>query len=70
MLAIGGTWTFVTALAVVGALWHTPLDDLGSIALSIGPGREDLPSSMPLQPAAPISGVDRRLGSELRGPGR
>lgn len=36
MLAIGGTWTFVTALAVVGALWHTPLDDLGSIALSIG----------------------------------
>jgi hypothetical protein len=36
MLVIGGTWTFVTALAVVGALWHTPLDDVGSILLSTG----------------------------------
>ena len=24
------------ALAVVGALWHTPLDALGSVLLSIG----------------------------------
>jgi hypothetical protein len=33
---ISVAWTLLTALAVVGALWHTPLDDLGSILLSIG----------------------------------
>jgi membrane-associated phospholipid phosphatase len=33
---ISGAWTLLMALAVVGALWHTPLDDLGSILLSIG----------------------------------
>ena len=35
-LVIGGAWTLSTALAVVGALWHTPLDVLGSLLLSIG----------------------------------
>ena len=35
-LVIGATWVLVVALAVVGALWHTPLDDLGSILLSTG----------------------------------
>ena len=34
--AISGAWTLLMALAVVGALWHTPLDDLGSILLSVG----------------------------------
>ena len=33
---ISGAWTLLMALAVVGALWHTPLDDLGAILLSIG----------------------------------
>lgn len=33
---LGGAWTLLTALAVVGALWHTPLDDLGSLLLSAG----------------------------------
>lgn len=36
LVVIGGTWTVVTALAVVGALWHTPLDDIGSILLATG----------------------------------
>jgi hypothetical protein len=35
-LVIGGAWTMLTALAVVGALWHTPLDVIGSMLLSIG----------------------------------
>ena len=33
---IGVGWTLSMALAVVGALWHTQLDDLGSILLSTG----------------------------------
>jgi hypothetical protein len=33
---VGSSWTLLTAIAVVGALWHTPLDDLGSVLLSIG----------------------------------
>lgn len=36
VLVIGAAWTLVMALAVVGAQWHTPLDDLGSILLSVG----------------------------------
>jgi membrane-associated phospholipid phosphatase len=35
-LVIGAVWTLLMALAVVGALWHTPLDALGSILLSVG----------------------------------
>jgi hypothetical protein len=33
---ISCVWTLLTALAVVGALWHTPLDDIGSVLLSVG----------------------------------
>jgi hypothetical protein len=36
VLVVGAAWTLLTALAVVGALWHTPLDDLGSMLLSVG----------------------------------
>ena len=32
----GGGWTFLMSLAVVGAFWHTPLDVIGSIFLSVG----------------------------------
>jgi membrane-associated phospholipid phosphatase len=35
-LVLGAAWTLLMSLAVVGALWHTPLDDLGSILLSVG----------------------------------
>ena len=35
-LVIGAAWTLLMALAVIGALWHTPLDDLGSMLLSVG----------------------------------
>ena len=35
-LVIGVAWVLLMSLAVVGALWHTPLDALGSILLSVG----------------------------------
>jgi membrane-associated phospholipid phosphatase len=35
-LAIGVAWVLLTSLSVVGALWHTPLDAVGSVLLSVG----------------------------------
>ena len=35
-LGVGVAWVLLMSLAVVGALWHTPLDALGSILLSVG----------------------------------
>lgn len=34
--AIGAGWTLLMSVVVVGALWHTPLDDIGSVLLSVG----------------------------------
>ncbi len=35
-LVLGVAWTLLISLAVVGAYWHTPLDAVGSILLSVG----------------------------------
>ena len=35
-VAIGVAWVLLITLAVVGAHWHTPMDALGSILLSVG----------------------------------
>ncbi|MCI4337576.1 MAG: phosphatase PAP2 family protein [Thermoplasmata archaeon] len=35
-LVVGVVWTLLMSLAVIGAQWHTPLDALGSIFLSVG----------------------------------
>jgi membrane-associated phospholipid phosphatase len=35
-LVLGIAWTLLMSMAVIGALWHTPLDAIGSILLSIG----------------------------------
>jgi membrane-associated phospholipid phosphatase len=35
-LVLGVTWALLMSLAVVGAQWHTPLDAVGSILLSVG----------------------------------
>ncbi len=35
-LMIGVAWVLLMSLAVVGAHWHTPLDAVGSILLSVG----------------------------------
>jgi hypothetical protein len=34
--AFGTAWAILMSLAVVGAIWHTPLDCLGSFLLSVG----------------------------------
>ena len=34
--AFAATWTFLMSVAVVGAFWHTPLDAIGSVLLSVG----------------------------------
>jgi hypothetical protein len=34
--AFGAAWTCLMSAAVVGAIWHTPLDCVGSVLLSIG----------------------------------
>lgn len=36
VLVLGIAWTVLMSLAVVGARWHTPLDAVGSILLSVG----------------------------------
>ena len=36
MFVFGVAWTLLMSLAVVGARWHTPLDAVGSILLSVG----------------------------------
>ena len=33
---LGAAWTALMSLAVVSALWHTPLDVIGSVLLSVG----------------------------------
>jgi membrane-associated phospholipid phosphatase len=34
--ALGAAWVMLISLAVVGGLWHTPLDVIGSLLLSVG----------------------------------
>ena len=36
VLVLGIVWTVLMSLAVVGAHWHTPVDAVGSILLSVG----------------------------------
>jgi membrane-associated phospholipid phosphatase len=36
VLVCGVVWTLLMSLAVVGAQWHTPLDAVGSVLLSVG----------------------------------
>jgi membrane-associated phospholipid phosphatase len=35
-LVLGVEWVLLMSLAVVGAHWHTPLDAIGSVLLSVG----------------------------------
>ena len=36
VFGLGVAWTLLISAAVVGAHWHTPLDAVGSILLSVG----------------------------------
>jgi membrane-associated phospholipid phosphatase len=57
---LGAGWTLLMSIAVVGAFWHTPLDDVGSIFLSVGVVTAGaailgpLPARRPPMPVAPV----------------
>jgi hypothetical protein len=51
----GAAWTLLMSAAVVGAIWHTPLDCIGSVLLSLGVVTAGAaiyqPKPAPIQPA-------------------
>ncbi len=61
----GAAWTLLMSAAVVGAIWHTPLDCVGSILLSLGvvtAGAAILqpkPVPIPPAPAEPVRVMGR-----------
>jgi hypothetical protein len=56
----GTAWTFLMSAAVVGAIWHTPLDAVGSVLLSLGVVTagaaiyQPKPAPTPPAPAEPV----------------
>jgi membrane-associated phospholipid phosphatase len=57
---LGAAWTLLMSIAVVGAFWHTPLDDVGSIFLSVGVvtgGAAILGPLSTRRPAVPVTPV-------------
>jgi membrane-associated phospholipid phosphatase len=63
---LGAAWTLLMSVAVVGAFWHTPIDAIGSIPLSVGivtagaamlgPGPAP-PSTAPVEPIRELEKV-------------
>ena len=63
---LGAAWTLLMSVAVVGAFWHTPIDAIGSILLSVGvvtagaamlgPGPSP-PSTAPVEPIRELERV-------------
>jgi hypothetical protein len=57
---LGAAWTFLMSAAVVGAIWHTPLDCVGSVLLSVGVVTagaaiyQPQPAPLPPAPAEPV----------------
>ena len=43
----GAAWTLLMSVAVVGAIWHTPLDCVGSVLLSSASSPQEQPSTNP-----------------------
>ena len=70
-LVLGVAWTLLMALAVVGASWHTPLDALGSLLLSVGIVTGGAALVEPAVSRAPFMGAARtRIGNREGGVGR
>jgi membrane-associated phospholipid phosphatase len=62
-LVLGVAWTLLMSLAVVGAYWHTPLDAVGSILLSVGIVTAGAAVFEPAGTRAPFVGAGRaRMG--------
>ena len=63
--AFGVAWTCLMSAAVVGAIWHTPLDCIGSVLLSLGVVTagaaiyQPNPAPIPPTPAEPVRLAER-----------
>jgi len=66
-LVLGGAWVLLMSLAVVGAHWHTPLDAIGSVLLSVGVVTAGAAVIEPLGTPGPREAVGRDLFAEQGG---
>jgi membrane-associated phospholipid phosphatase len=66
-LVLGGEWVLLMSLAVVGAHWHTPLDAIGSVLLSVGVVTAGAAVYEPAGVAGPCEAVGRNLFGEQGG---
>jgi PAP2 superfamily len=63
----GVAWTFLMSVAVVGAIWHTPLDCVGSVLLSIGvvTAGAAIFQPKPAPPSAPATAERSRVRGQV-----
>lgn len=67
VLVLGGEWVLLMSLAVVGARWHTPLDAIGSVLLSVGVVTAGAAVFEPAGMPGPYEAMGRNLFEEQRG---
>ena len=63
-LVLGVEWVLLMSLAVVGARWHTPLDAIGSVLLSVGVVTAGAAVFEPAGTRGPSQAVERDLLEE------
>ena len=66
-LVLGVEWVLLMSLAVVGARWHTPLDAIGSVLLSVGVVTAGAAVFEPAGTLGPCEAVGRDLLAEQGG---
>ena len=66
-LVLGLAWTLLMSLAVVGAQWHTPLDAVGSILLSVSIVTAGAAVFEPAGTRRPFMRAERARSGERRG---
>lgn len=66
-LVLGGEWVLLMSLAVVGAHWHTPLDAIGSVLLSVGVVTAGAAVFDPAGTPGPCGAMGRNLFEEQGG---
>jgi len=66
-LVLGAEWVLLMSLAVVGALWHTPLDAIGSVLLSVGVVTAGAAVVEPARSPGPCEAMERDLLREQGG---
>jgi hypothetical protein len=64
VLGLGLTWTLLMSAAVVGAHWHTPLDTVGSLLLSVGVVSAGAVAFESVRTRRPVGGAARTRSRE------